>query len=124
MGGKASRTKGASGERELAGILSGLLGQVVTRELSQPRDGGADLVVQTSAGNVQVEVKRVERRSPDVYNWLGQAEQSCAAGELAAVAWRPNRRGWVVTLSVEDFASLCLENADVQLDAAALSRLA
>ena len=112
MGGKASRLKGATGEREVAGILSGLLGQVVTRELSQARDGGADLVVQTSAGKVQVEVKRVERRSPDIYRWLGQADASCAAGELAAVAWRPSRRGWVVTLSIEDFSTLCREKAD------------
>jgi len=124
--GKASRTKGASGERELAGILTGLLGQVVRRELAQPRDGGADLVVETTAGRVQVEVKRVERRSPDIYTWMEQATKACQPGELAAVAWRPNRCGWTVTLNVEDFATLCREKADTQvnLDAETLSRLA
>ena len=108
--GKSQRTKGAQGERELAGKLTELLGgQVVKRELSQTRDGGCDLVLKSTAGDVHVECKRVERRSPDIYNWLAQCEASCTNGELAAVAWRPNRRGWTVTMSLEDFATLLRE---------------
>ena len=103
MGGKSSRDKGASGERELAGVLTDLLGnQTVQRELSQTRDGGCDLV------------KRVERRSPDIYGWLGQCDASCDDGQLAVVAWRPSRRGWTVTMSVEDFARLVREAQPVE----------
>ena len=110
MGGKSSRDKGASGERELAGVLTYLLGnQTVQRELSQTRDGGCDLVLKSTAGDVNVEVKRVERRSPDIYGWLGQCDASCDNGQLAVVAWRPSRRGWTVTMSVEDFARLVRE---------------
>jgi hypothetical protein len=108
--GKGQRAKGAQGERELAGRLTELLGnQTVQRELSQTRDGGCDLVLRSTAGDVNVEVKRVERRSPDIYGWLGQCEASCQNGELAVVAWRPNRRGWTITLSLEDFATLLRE---------------
>mgnify|MGYP003647363897 CR=1 FL=1 len=78
MGGKSSRDKGAAGERELAGVLTDLLGnQTVQRELSQTRDGGCDLVLKSTAGDVNVEVKRVERRSPDIYGWLGQCDARC-----------------------------------------------
>lgn len=108
--GKGQRAKGAQGERELAGRLTELLGnQTVQRELSQTRDGGCDLVLKSTAGDVHVECKRVERRSPDIFAWLGQCEASCSNGELAVVAWRPNRRGWTVTMSLEDFATLLRE---------------
>ncbi len=107
--GKSQRTKGAAGERELANLLSEQLGQVVERELSQTRDGGCDMVVESSAGLVHVECKRVERRSPDIYNWLGQCEASCTNGELAAVAWRPNRRSWTVTMDLADWCTLVRE---------------
>ena len=111
--GKSQRTKGAIGERELAGKLTELLGnQTVQRELSQTRDGGCDLVLKSSAGNIHVECKRVERRSPDIYNSLGQCEASCTSNELAVVAWRPNRRGWTVTMNLEDFATLVRECQD------------
>ena len=110
MSGKSSRDKGAAGERELAGLLTELVGnQAVPRELSQARDGGCGLVLRSTAGDVNVEVKRVERRSPDIYGWLGQCDASCEDGELAVVAWRPSRRGWTVTMSVEDFARLVRE---------------
>jgi len=108
--GKGQRAKGAQGERELAGRLTELLGnQTVQRELSQTRDGGCDMVLKSTAGPVHVECKRVERRSPDIFAWLGQCEASCQNGELAVVAWRPNRRGWTITLSLEDFATLLRE---------------
>ena len=59
--GKSQRTKGAQGERELAGKLTELLGgQVVKRELSQTRDGGCDLVLKSTAGDVHVECKRAQ----------------------------------------------------------------
>ena len=90
-------------------MLTEALGQVVERELSQTRDGGCDLKVASSAGAVHVECKRVERRSPDAYGWLGQADASCVNGELAAVAWRPNRRGWTVTMSLPDWCRLVRE---------------
>ena len=111
--GKSSRNKGAAGERELAGKLTELLGgKVVKRELSQTRDGGCDFILGSTAGDIHVECKRVERRSPDIYGWLGQCEASCSSNELAVVAWRPSRRGWTVTMGLEDFATLVRECQD------------
>lgn len=103
---KSQRTKGAQGEREAAHLLSEELGQVVERILSQTRDGGHDLEVTSTAGKICIEVKRQERAN--ILAWMDQAEQS--AGEhLAAVMWRPSRKGWQVVMSVKDWVKLVRE---------------
>ena len=106
---KSQRTKGAEGEREAAHLLSDLLGQSVQRILSQTRDSGCDMRVLSTAGNIAVEVKRQEKAS--LYTWLEQAKESADEGELCAVMWRPNRRGWVVCMPLEEWASLVRESA-------------
>jgi hypothetical protein len=94
--GSSQRRKGAVGEREAAELLTGLLGHLVRRELGQSRDGGAD-----------VEVKRQERAR--LHQWLEQVEAAAGEDAMAAVMWRPSRRGWVVAMPVEDWAELVRE---------------
>ena len=43
MNGRGRRNKGATGERELAAILTDEMGFVVKRKLGQARDGGHDI---------------------------------------------------------------------------------
>ena len=98
--GKRERDKGAAAEREASSLLTRLLGVAVKRLLGQTRDSGADFRI----GSVVVEVKRQERAS--LHTWLNQAEAAKGPGDVAAVMWRPSRRGWVVCMAVEDWANL------------------
>ena len=66
---KSQRTKGAGGERELCGILSDALGQVVKRKLGQARDSGNDIDI----APFRIECKR-RKHIGNLYEWLKQAE--------------------------------------------------
>lgn len=107
----SQRRKGADGELEAAGLLSGLLGRVVQRRLGQARDSGHDIEIETGADEgICVEVKR--QQNARIHDWLEQAETSAlgrGGAWLPAVMWRPNRRGWCVVMSVEDWARLVRE---------------
>ncbi len=105
--GLRERRKGQQGERELAKLLTEELGQVVERRLGQERDGGADLVVGSTAGEIAVQVKRVERAS--IRAWLDQAIADAEAGQLPAVAWRASRHGWCVVMTLADWCALTRE---------------
>ena len=102
--GASQRSKGQRGERELAGKLQELLGVECVRRLGQERDGGGDVEV----GDVVIECKRQERAS--LHAWLEQAERAATDGRMAAVAWRPSRRDWVVAMPLEDWARLMRES--------------
>lgn len=99
MNGRGRRNKGATGERELAGILSDELGVVVKRKLGQARDGGHDIEI----GRFLIEVKRQERLA--IEEWCKQIETACTTysainedGELAppvpVVVFRRNGQPW------------------------------
>jgi Holliday junction resolvase len=99
MSGRASRDKGARGEREFAELLSNELGQVVKRKLGQARDGGDDIQV----GRYRIEVKRREKLAIEV--WCKQVEAACTVaqdidqdGRLAepvpVVVFRRNGEPW------------------------------
>ncbi len=99
MNGRGRRNKGATGERELAGILSDELGVVVKRKLGQARDGGHDIEV----GRFLIEVKRQERLA--IEGWCKQVELACTtvanfneSGELGmpvpVVVFRRNGQPW------------------------------
>ena len=111
----SQRRKGAQAEREAFGLLSGLLGEQVWRRRGsdQSADGGHDLEILTDPNRdtgIAVEVKRQERAQ--LGTWMDQAEVSAVArGEawLSAVMWRPSRRGWLVCMTVEDWARLVRE---------------
>lgn len=92
----SQRNKGAAGEREFFRALSLHLGETVTRNLSQTRDGGAD----GWAGRWRIEVKRQETLRLE--DWWAQACAQAGA-DWPALAYRPNRRPWRVVVPLEYF---------------------
>ena len=96
--GRASRNKGAAGERELFALLSDRLGFVVTRNLSQTRDAGCDTL---SVPGFTVECKRVE--SPFQAAWMAQAVAAVHPGhEIPVVFYRASRHPWRAAFSTAD----------------------
>jgi len=100
-----SRRKGATGERELIGLLRDWLGDLpgLCRNLDQVRDGGCDIRLPGYA----VEVNRAERF---LSRWLEQAETQ-SDGDVPVVAWRRNGGRWrcLVVLDVDGFAETVRE---------------
>lgn len=92
------RAKGASGERELAALLTVWATEIgraveLARNLEQVRGGGHDLTGLECYG-LAVEVKRVEALAVDTW-WRQAVRQAEKAGGLVPVlAWRQNRRPW------------------------------
>ncbi len=103
MNGRGKRNKGATGERELAGILTDQLGRVVKRNLGQARDGADDLTVQ----QFRIEVKRQERLQIDA--WSAQVEACALPGQIPVVAYRRNGQPWRVCLLLEHFIPMMRE---------------
>ena len=88
--GASQRNKGASGERELAKLLSAALDIDCHRNLEQTRCGGADLL---GVGPWAIEVKRHEKLK--IPQWWGQACQQ-ARDLYPALAYRQSRQPWTV----------------------------
>jgi hypothetical protein len=74
------RRKGASGERELFGLLRDELGVVVERNLSQTRGGGADSL---SIDGLAIEVKRQEKPFSDAW-WRQAVEQAGSTSPICS----------------------------------------
>lgn len=96
-----SRSKGARGERELAGIL---------REYGYPcrrgqqysgANGDADVV---GLPGIHIEVKRRERL--EIYDAIAQAVRDARENEKPAVFHRKNNCEWLVTMRLDDFMKL------------------
>lgn len=91
--GMKSRTKGKAGEREVAALLSDLLGSMVTRRVRQ-RDGDSDLI---GLPGWSVEVKRHATASrADLRAWWAQAvAQAGLEGDVTPVMlYRRDRDEW------------------------------
>ena len=102
---KASRDKGANGEREVVSLLADELGIAAKRQLDQSRDGGCDILIEVAGKSCAIEVKRVERSKP--LEWLRQVEQ--VATDLHMVLWRPSRTNWIGILPWETLVTLLRE---------------
>ena len=96
-----SRSKGARGEREVAGIL---------REYGYPcrrgpqysgANGDADVV---GLPRTHIEVKRRERL--DIHDAMEQSVRDAREGEMPTVFHRRNNYNWLVTMRLEDFMKL------------------
>ena len=96
-----SRTKGASGEREVARILADELGIQMVRNLAQARNGGSDLI---GLPGWSVEVKRAKAVTAGmVGEWWSQAEaQAIREGKRPALAYRADRQPWRVAVRLGD----------------------
>ena len=83
-----SRDKGKRGERELANLLQDHLGEIVTRNLNQSRDGGHDLNIK----GIALEVKRREELA--LLEWWGQTLDQAGELRVPVLAYRASRRPW------------------------------
>ena len=91
---KMSRTKGASGEREIAKILTDCLGFKVERKLGAARDGGSDIEIDTPPPGWSIEVKRREKLR--VEKWWEQTERQADKEERRPLLlFRRNRAPWL-----------------------------
>lgn len=94
MGGKASRTKGQVGEREVCKLLGEALGVSLDRNLEQTRDGGCDIV----ANKVwYIEVKRQEKYQIDSW-WEQACRQAKEKDKYPALFYRKSREDWHVIM--------------------------
>ena len=114
-GGKSSRAKGVNGERESADIFR-RYGFEVVRLQNNVLDAGdftatrignelsmTDLSIVGSL-TLLVDAKRRERLN--LVAASKQVEAVARDGQVPAVAYRPNREPWRVSLRLEDFARL------------------
>jgi len=103
MTGRASQRKGASGERELAEILTDLLG-TECRKASSPYLPGIIAPDIHCAGDIHIEVKRRERFS--IPAALRQSRNDAKQGQVPVVCHRPNKCSWMVTVDLADLPRL------------------
>lgn len=100
-----SRTKGAAGERELAGELK-KHGYMCRRgQQFCGANGDADVV---GLPGIHIECKRVEKLN--LYDAMAQAIHDAKSDEKPAVFHRKNRCNWLVTMRLEDFMELYRES--------------
>lgn len=101
---KSQRTKGAAGEREICDLIYQNLGIQVHRNLSQMRDGGADIKLNPYS-------IEVERRAAigNIYDWIDQATAGCQSGERPIVVCRADRKEWLAILPVGELFRLIRE---------------
>lgn len=99
--GKSQREKGKRGERELAAILKSY-GYDTKRGVQYK--GGPDSPDVVGLPGVHIECKRVERLNID--DAVDQAVSDSDDDELACVFHRKNKRGWNVTMPLEDWMRL------------------
>ena len=84
------RRKGAAAEREVLKLLGQELGQMLTRNLTQTREGGADCL---AVKGWAIEIKRQERLSRPTW-WKQACEQAQRVGAEPMLLFRRNREKW------------------------------
>jgi hypothetical protein len=100
--GKAQRDKGATFEREVANLLTDIIGTKVKRNLSQTR-GGANEGSDITVGPFSIECKR--RASIAIYDWLDQAIRDAKHLTPVVVA-RGDGKEAIAILRLKDFIPL------------------
>ena len=98
--GKMQRNKGASFERDIVNDLKSVLGLDVGRNLSQTRDSGGDIVLDSFV----IECKR--RASIAVYEWMKQCEASCEPHQKPIVVCRADGEKALAIMRWSDFMTL------------------
>lgn len=96
-----SRSKGARGERELAGILRGYGYPCRRGQQYSGANGDADVI---GLPGVHIEVKRRERL--DIYAAVGQAVRDAKENEIPTVFHRKNDCEWLVTMRLDDYMKM------------------
>ena len=119
MNGRGRRNKGATGERELAALLTEQLGFEVKRKLGQARDGGHDIEI----GRFCIEVKRQERLA--IEDWCRQVELSVTTSAeidsegsigspVPVVIFRRSGQPWRAVVPLDWFCKAVREDLDAQ----------
>ena len=103
MSGRRSQRKGASGERELAAVLTDLLGVPCVKG-SSPYLPGIVAPDIRLVGALHVEVKRRETFS--IPAAVRQAKHDADGGKVPVVCHRPNRTPWMLTIELADLPAL------------------
>ena len=96
--GRAARAKGALAEREVLRLLGDELGEVLKRNLSQSRGGGADCI---EVKGFAIEVKRREQLSRPAW-WRQACEQAAELGVEPMLLYRRNREPWQAFIHTVD----------------------
>lgn len=98
MMGAMQRSKGAKAEREVLKLLGEELGVMLTRNLQQTREGGADCLC---VKGFAIEVKRQERLSRPTW-WRQACEQAGRVGAEPMLLYRRNREKWKALIHTVD----------------------
>lgn len=97
-----SRTKGASGEREIVKILQDELGVKLFRNLEQTRSGGHDLIPEPGSllDRYAIEIKRYAKISNSLLRgfWLQSVEQAKLADKEPILICRQDRGDWFTVI--------------------------
>lgn len=95
--GKAQRTKGYRGEKEVEAILNeyGIDAERGLVFMHQP-----DIMTDTP---IHIEVKRQE--TTKIHEWFKQSESACG-NKIPTVVHRRSREPWMITMRFEDFLKL------------------
>lgn len=96
-----SRQKGTAGERELANKLKEFGFDCRRGQQYSGANGDPDVV---GIPGIHIECKRVERLN--LYSAMEQSKRDSRENELPAVFHRKNRKGWLVTMELEDWMKL------------------
>lgn len=96
-----SRTKGKTGELELAAALRS---QGFDSKRGQQFKGGGDSPDVTGLPGFHIEAKRVE--AGNLYVWLAQAVRDARIEDIPVVMHRRNKKPWVAILQLDDFLQL------------------
>lgn len=99
-----SKVKGNKGERELAAILREHGYNTRRGQQFSGANGDADVV---GLPGIHIEVKRVERLN--IYEAMQQSIRDARSGEMPTVFHRRNRKGWLVTMPLEEWIELYSE---------------
>ena len=86
----ASRNKGARGEREALKALGAELGELLQRNLTQTRGGGADCLM---VKGFAIEIKRQEALSRPAW-WRQACKQALDASVEPLLLYRRNGEAW------------------------------
>ena len=101
MGKINSREKGADGERELANILKEHGYECRRGQQFCGANGDADVI---GLDMVHIECKRVEKLNIEVA--MKQSRSDARENEMPVVVHRRNRRGWLVTMDLDNWLKM------------------
>jgi len=109
VSGRASRNKGAAGEREVCKILREH-GYEAKRGWQSRGGGKEEPDVVTTLPGFHLEIKRTERTN--IWAAMRQAESDCGEDTMPLVVTRKSREPWLCVLHFDDLLKLLKEDTD------------